>query len=347
MNFFSLFRRRAERFAQLVDEANGGRRHRLRTRDDEQLSTLVELGRQVRTAGAEESGAGIDPRFRSDLRAMLMAAAEREGVGDHTPAVAPVTARPAIPAPRRTADAVAVTRRRVRARGAILIGIAAGAITVSGMSAASENAMPGDTLYQVKRSTERAQLALASSDLSRGQLFLDFARTRLGEAEVLGDDVNGLLAVLDEMDKETREGVRLLTSASVHRQDEAALDLIDLFVTGQRPTVEQLADSATGTLQGRIRTSLALIDTVADRSEDLRAAVACDAEPGRADSLGPRPGRCPATVRTAQETQPAQDAPDAPRATGEPADAPAQTGVEVRPETGTERDKPAAGRPGD
>ena len=48
-------------------------------------------------------------------------------------------------------------------------------MAVSGMSAASENAMPGDALYGVKRSTERAQLALASSEVNRGQLFLDFA----------------------------------------------------------------------------------------------------------------------------------------------------------------------------
>ena len=104
MNLFPFSRRRAERFAQLLDEANGApppprpvpRRRR-------ELSTLVELGRQIRTAGAEESDAGIDPRFRTDLRAMLMATAEREGVGDHGPAAAPVAARPAIPAPRRTA----------------------------------------------------------------------------------------------------------------------------------------------------------------------------------------------------------------------------------------------------
>ena len=74
------------------------------------------------------------------------------------------------------------------------------------MSAASENAVPGDALYGVKRSTERAQLALASSDLTRGQLFLDFARNRLAEARRRQGDSDGFAGVLDDMDANTTAG---------------------------------------------------------------------------------------------------------------------------------------------
>ncbi len=57
-----------------------------------------------------------------------------------------------------------------------------GTVAVSGVSAASGDALPGETLYDVKRSTERAQLALAGNDLGKAQLYLEFARTRIQEA---------------------------------------------------------------------------------------------------------------------------------------------------------------------
>ncbi len=63
-------------------------------------------------------------------------------------------------------------------------------MAVSGISAASENASPGDALYGVKRSTERAQLAMAGSDVTRGQLSLDFAQTRLTEAAAMPGDTD-------------------------------------------------------------------------------------------------------------------------------------------------------------
>src|SRR5207245_7569974 len=93
-----------------------------------------------------------------------------------------------------------------RARGAVLVGLAAGTLALSGMSAASGNAMPGDPLYGVKRSTESARLALAGSDISRGQLYLEFARNRLAEAQAIGPNGAGLSGMLDDMDAETRDG---------------------------------------------------------------------------------------------------------------------------------------------
>ena len=97
---------------------------------------------------------------------MLVAAAEREsmdGVGDCHATIDLQAFRAAAQAGTRPTR----NARRLRTRGAIIVGVACGAIAVSGMSAASENAVPGDALYGVKRSTERAQLELASSDLVR------------------------------------------------------------------------------------------------------------------------------------------------------------------------------------
>ncbi|SCL20440.1 hypothetical protein GA0070616_1977 [Micromonospora nigra] len=277
-------RRRAERFAQLLDEANGGRRHHVRSRADDELVRLVAVGRRFST---DPPPAEVDPDFRTGLRAMLLATAEREGIG----APAGVTGQPST---GRGPLLPAATARRARARGAILVGIAAGAVAVSGISAASENAVPGDALYGMKRGTERAQLALTSSDVSRGQLFLGFARTRLGEAAELRGDAVGFDTVLDDMDADTRQGVRLLTGAAAQRSDPAALDAVDTFLDGQRRAVGALADGASRAERDRARRSLALLDAIDRRAAALRAAIACGlpASTG-SDALGPTPAGCP------------------------------------------------------
>ncbi|WP_431942623.1 DUF5667 domain-containing protein [Micromonospora marina] len=276
-------RRRAERFAQLLDEANGGRRHHVRSKADGELTALVEVGRRLT---AERPDVEVDAEFRTGLRAMLVATADREGVG----------------APARTGTSgvrgallPAITGRRARARGAILVGVAAGAVALSGISAASENALPGDALYGMKRSTERAQLALASSDISRGQLFLDFARTRLDEAASVRDDRLGFSAVLDDMDADTRQGVRLLTTVAAQRSDPAALDAVDTFLAGQRRVVSGLLDRPDSADRDRTRRSLSLLDAAGKRADALREAIACGLPaPQASDMLGPAPATCPA-----------------------------------------------------
>ncbi|GAB3176320.1 hypothetical protein FHX75_121735 [Micromonospora palomenae] len=280
-------RRRAARFAQLLDEANGGRRHHVRSRADDRLTALVAVGQRL---VAERPDVEVDAEFRTGLRAMLVATAEREGMAAATATT-----------PARTTEAAsrgsllgAVTARQIRARGAILVGIAAGAVAVSGISAASEDAVPGDALYGMKRSTERAQLALTSSDLSRGQLFLDFARTRLDEAGMLRGDLAGFSAVLDDMDADTRQGVRLLTTAAAQRSDPAGLDVVNTFVSGQRKAVGGLLDGASRAERDRTRRSLALLDAIRKRSDALRAAIACGLPaPVGSDALGPAPATCP------------------------------------------------------
>ncbi|MFR9776498.1 DUF5667 domain-containing protein [Micromonospora sp. MS34] len=284
-NLFS--RRRAERFAQLLDEANGGRRHHLRSPGDDELAALVAVSQRL---VADRPTVEADAKFRTGLRAMLVATAEREGVGT----AAKTESGPTTTGVRGSL-LPAVTGRRARARGAILVGIAAGAVALSGISAASENALPGDALYGMKRSTERAQLALASSNVSRGQLFLDFARTRLDEAATVRGDRLGFGAVLDDMDADTRQGVRLLTTVAAQRSDPTGLDAIDAFVTGQRQAVSGLLDRADHAEQDRTRRSLALLDAVGKRADGLREAIACGLPaPAASDALGPAPAACPA-----------------------------------------------------
>lgn len=277
------YRRRAERFAQLLDEPAGGRHHPA-DHDDKELGDLVAVGRRISTL---QPAPEIDTDFRTELRAMLMATAAREGIG------VTATATTKASKPARRPLAVARAGRRARTRGVVIIGVAVGAITVSGISAASDNSLPGDALYGLKRSTEKAQLAWASSDTERGERHLEFARIRLAEAHALQGDVAKTKAVLDDMDAAIRQAVNLLGASAMQSQENPPLDTLASFVREQREQLTALLDRTRDADRDRVTTSLELLDSVAKRVEALRTALACGARPAtQTDALGLLPGRC-------------------------------------------------------
>lgn len=287
------YRRRAERLARLIDRIGAARRHHVkpgvdvRCGVDHDLADLVTVSRRLADLPVKMEA---NPEFRDSLRAMLLATIEREGIGATAkPDLAATRWRLAGGSLRHTAAVRPPLTRRARTWGAIVIGLAAGTLAISAMSAVSGDAIPGDPLYSVKRSTERAQIALAGSDISRGQLYLEFARTRLDEAAAVRADPAGLTGVLDDMDAETRQGVRLLTTTAVERKDGAALDAIDAFVTAQRDAILRLRDSVAGGARSRADASLRLLDEVVYRSKALRQVLKCaNAAAAALDALGPQ-----------------------------------------------------------
>jgi hypothetical protein len=324
VTFDFLDRRSAERFAELLDETAGGHRHHNRGKGDEQLAELVAIGSSL---SAAKPGVRVDPEFRVGLRAMLIATAERDGIGRTATAVETETAASAAPnRSSRRAGVFGRGGRRIRTRGAIVIGVAAGAMAVSGISAASENASPGSALYGVKRSTERAQLAIAGSDVTRGQLSLDFARTRLAEAAAMPGGDPEFSSVLDDMDASTRKGVKLLNTAAVSRKDTKPLTTIDGFVAGQRQTLSPVLGKLTEAGRERAATSLSLLDDVHRRADDLRTGLNCSSVTSAgADSLGPKLKDC--TTGAASAATPGRPSGHSGKATTKPSKAP-----KVRPE---------------
>ncbi|GAB7041857.1 DUF5667 domain-containing protein [Catenuloplanes niger JCM 9533] len=346
-------RRRAERFAQLLDEADGGPRHHGRSRADDQVAELVALGHELNGASP---GPEIDSDFRTGLRAMLMATAEREGIG--VTATDPEDAGGPVARLLKAGTAADAAGRRLRARGAIVVGVLAGAVVVSGMSAASSDANPGDALYSVKRHSEQAQLALAGSDEDKGRLYLEFAATRLREARAVTDDTAGFETVLNDMDADTREGVKLLAGAATREHSGTPLEPVDPFVTAQRRQIGGFLDTLSGANRDRALGSLILLDSVDKRSRALTDGFACPAAETlpQTDALGPLPNVCgdeddpvgspvhgggqrsQDQVPAARETDGGTPATGAPAATGTPA--PAATAT---PAPAPAVDEPAAG----
>jgi Domain of unknown function (DUF5667) len=294
-----LHRRRAERLARLLEQADGGPGLHSRSSLDGGLAAEVAIGQRLATL--ELSSATIPaPAFRAELRAMLVATAEREQL-ERRP-VAPAQRRPvggriyADASPGSGTAGASPKRRPVagtrRTRIAILAGFAAGTLAVSGISVASGDAMPGDPLYGMKRSAEGAQLVLAGSDVDRGVAYLGFARTRAREADATSGDPDRLIPVLSELDQQTTAGVRLLTSAALAHHNAATLDPVDSFVAVQRPVLTAVVDAVGQRDVPRAQQSLDLLNQVAARSAELRRTIACTAD-GRSDSLGPLPPACP------------------------------------------------------
>ncbi|MGN6687321.1 MAG: DUF5667 domain-containing protein [Actinomycetales bacterium] len=157
---------RAQAFDQALDRASTTGR----LPNDEELAALVGMARALPESLAAATPDGPRPEFRAALRERLLVAAAEQ------PA-APVTVR------RRRAVAPVRPARRGLPRGA-RIGAGALALALVGgvaTAAASNNALPGDALYGLKRGIERMHLGLMQDDASRGQEQLAEAQTRLVE----------------------------------------------------------------------------------------------------------------------------------------------------------------------
>jgi hypothetical protein len=132
--------------------------------------------------------------------------------------------------------------------GGLTVGVAAGAF--GGVAAASTNALPGDTLYGLKRGMEDLKLDMASGDASRGKVYLDMASTRMQEARRLMDrgrggqlddeSVSEVRKALSGMHQEASEGHRLLSEAYQQDGSLQPIELLNTFAESHRQSWSDL-----------------------------------------------------------------------------------------------------------
>ncbi|PAZ12007.1 hypothetical protein CLM62_32125 [Streptomyces sp. SA15] len=138
------------------------------------------------------------------------------------------------------------------AAGGLSVGVAAGAF--GGVAAASSDALPGDSLYGLKRGIEDFKLNhLSDGDDERGRTYLDQASTRLGEARRLmergrGGDLDHeslgeIRRALSGMRHDASEGHRLLTAAYQRDPDSLGpIQALDTFSRSHRDAWGALRD---------------------------------------------------------------------------------------------------------
>lgn len=245
---------------------------------------LGELGEQLAPATRPSRD------WQDATRRRLMAVAADEGIG--------VTARhrasAAVPETKRAPvlDDMFPRRPRGGRRIAIVAALLTGTVAISGVSAASGDALPGETLYNVKRSTERAQLALAGDDLGKAQLYLEFARTRIEEAAAVGDDEEAVAAALRDAASELRSGTALLGEVAVASNDPSPLDYVDLFTNEHRWVLGEMVSGLGGEALEAGEELIDVVEAAAVRSVELRGSLDCTDRGGASDVLGPIPGAC-------------------------------------------------------
>ncbi|WP_026925368.1 DUF5667 domain-containing protein [Glycomyces arizonensis] len=312
MIYNPLERRRAEEFAQQLDFDDPALPHasdaaRASGAATETLAELVGVTERLHELGGQMSAVTRpSTEWQDATRRRLMAVAADEGIG----ATARHRASAAVPEPVKEPvhDELFPRRPRGGRRIAIVAALLTGTVAVSGVSAASGDALPGETLYNVKRSTERAQLALAGTDLGRAQLHLEFASTRIEEAGALSDEdaaANALREAADEL----RSGAALLGELAVEHGDAGPLDYIDLFTNEHRWTLEALAAGLDDEAGAAGDDLIALVEDAAVRSVELREALECTEPGGPSDELGPIPGGCADDRRDTEDTDASSQGP--------------------------------------
>ena len=297
MNFNPLERRRVEAFARQLDSDGTAHPHlspsarASGTAIEDELAELLEVTERLHGLG-EQAMAASRPsdHWRDATRRRLMAVAEEEGIG----ATARHSASARVPKTERAPVLDDLFRERPHRgrRFAIIAALLTGTVAVSGVSAASGDALPGETLYNVKRTTEKAQLALAGNDLSRAQLHLEFARTRIEEAAAVSGEDEAVQHALEDAATELLAGASLLGELAVESGDTGPLDYIDLFTNEQHDPLVELVGGLGENGQTAGDELIALVEEAAVRSIELRQNLECTAPGGRTDKLGPVPGEC-------------------------------------------------------
>ncbi|MFE9913340.1 DUF5667 domain-containing protein [Streptomyces clavifer] len=316
--------RRANAFAQALEEQSPQGAAAVQPEEPAEQAdhgTLLALANGIGELPKPE----LDPEVKVVQRAQLVAAMETMF------AEGGVSTGPTVPEQRSKGAHRASPLRKLRPRsrwakgltaGGLTVGVAAGAF--SGVAAASSDALPGDSLYGLKRGMEDISLGMANGDADRGEVYLDQASTRLSEArrlmergragELDHESLGEVRRALNGMTHDATEGHRLLHSAYQRDGSLGPIQTLDSFSRSHRASWSSLRD----------RLPVQLTD-IGDKVSSVFDAM--DQEVVPLQSLLPR---TPGTGGNAERSGSPQES-DAPSGTG-----PTPPSASKAPDTGTD-----------
>ncbi|GAA3815421.1 DUF5667 domain-containing protein [Nocardioides panacisoli] len=244
-------RRRADEFDALLSGSDS------RSVEDARVQELLDLVGAMRAVPEPPAR----PAFVADLRSRLVAAAE---------------AQPVRKVDEATFARLTPTQRRGRSErrlATVLGGFAVVAATGS-MAMASQSALPGDTLYPVKRAIENARTNLQSSDAGKAQSLLDNAARRLDEIKALNERGDGssdeIAATLQDFTDETNQATSHALADYDQSGDQNALQDVRNFADSSMDQLTQIGDSVPKDVRPALITAAQTV-----RQADDAASQAC------------------------------------------------------------------------
>ncbi|WP_137812626.1 DUF5667 domain-containing protein [Gandjariella thermophila] len=278
---------------------------------DEVLAGELALVGLLRRAAAT---AGPDPEARGRIRQRVL-----DGLAERPPSRAPLPPTTACRQGRagRASHGKHSSRRRppsrddayARTRGRLLVALAAALCLVLSLGATSlllsRDALPGDSLYWVKRTAETASLGLSFGDAAKGRRHLGFASSRLDEIQTMvtrdnasgAEQANRYLGVLADFEADSAAGARELAASGTNGDDTVLASLRD-WANAQAQRLDAVRAELPALAATRSANSLALLDRIRDRVAVLLARTRClTVTSGTSDDLGPLPAADPCTPR--------------------------------------------------
>ncbi|MER5885656.1 DUF5667 domain-containing protein [Streptomyces sp. NPDC001941] len=284
--------RRAHAFAQALEDQAA-----------EQPDAPVEQADQGRLL-ALANGLGELPKPKMDPETKVVQRAQLVAAMEAMLAQGGASAGPMVPEQRTTpgrhrASPLRKLRPRSRwtkglAAGGLTVGVAAGAFT--GVAAASSDALPGDSLYGLKRGMEDLKLGMAEDDSDRGEIYLDQASTRLSEARRLmergrtGDMDHEHLAevrrALNGMKHDASEGHRLLHQAYERDGAIGPMAALSSFADAHRDAWNGLRDRLPVQLTDVGQEVSSVFDAIDDEVGPLQSLLPRAPQKGQAPATG-------------------------------------------------------------
>ncbi|WP_328606047.1 DUF5667 domain-containing protein [Amycolatopsis sp. NBC_00345] len=223
-----------------------------------------------------------------------------------------------------------VARRRWRPRMADLVaaGIALALGLVGLTLLLSKNAVPGDTLYDVKRAGEATSLAFTFGDEAKAQKHLEFAADRVTELGRMTDaSPAAYRTALDDFGTDVRAGVAQLTAAATGGNDHGQLAGLESWAHDQSNLLaaEQSRVPAAAALD--LNGARGLLTRVQERTTALVSRLNCyEITTGSFDELGLLPAKGACTQQPSRLVPAPSPAPSSP---------PPSSSKTVPPTTGT------------